>query len=173
MEWTHKDDRQHHCRRDKTRVVAKPGDHQDVMISFGRDQTTSSLQGSEITCEPDHWIPMFPYPASWHNPPVPRPSSLWMACECLAAIDAALPGSGVKAKASLCSDKWARQDISTETQLKTLEKSTLIHIIFPFSLPQCWTHAKGPRNFFFIFVLFIHRIRSNPNLPGPDTGQIS
>lgn len=96
-----------------------------------------------------------------------------MACECLAAIDAALPGSGVKAKASLCSDKWARQDISTETQLKPLEKPTLIHIIFPFILPQCWTHAKSPRIFLFIFFLFIHMIRSDPALPGPDTGHIS
>lgn len=107
---------------DKTEVVSKPGDHQDAMISFGRDHTTSSLQGSEITCESDHWIPMFPYPASWHTPPSPR-----MACECLAAIDVALLRSGVKAKASLSPDKWARQDISTETQPNPPLKHTNAH----------------------------------------------
>ena len=49
----------------------------------------------------------------------------------------------------------------------------LIHNIFPFSFPQCWTHAKSPRNFLFIFFLFIPKIRANPDLPGPDTGHIS
>lgn len=138
------------------------------MISFGTDRTTSSLQGSEITCEPDHWIPTFPYPASWHTTP-PSPG---MACECFAAIDVALPGSGVKAKASLSSDKRARQDISTETQLKLLEKHTLMRIIFHFSSPPCWTQAKKrPRNFLFIFFMFIHKIWSNPKLPKPGTGQ--
>lgn len=116
---------------------------------------------------------MFPYPASWHTPP-PPPLLPPIACECLAAIDAVLPGSGVKAKASLTPDKWARQDIFTETQLTPLEKHPLMCIIFPFSLPQCWTHAKSPRNFLFIFFLFIHKIGwSNPNLPRPDTGHIS
>lgn len=112
---------------------------------------------------------MFPYPASWHTPPLPPP----VACECLAALDAALPGSGVKAKASLSSDKWARQDIFAETQPKPLEKQPLMRIVFPFGLLQCWTHAKGPGNFLFIFSLFIHKILSNPILPGPDTGHIS
>lgn len=134
--------------RDKTEAASKPEDHQDVMINFGRDHTTSSLQGSEKTCESDHWIPMFPYPASWHTPPSPP-----VACECLAAIDAALPGSGVKAKASLSSDKWARQDIFTETQPKSLEKHPLMRISFPFSLPQCWTHAKSPKEFFLHILL--------------------
>lgn len=84
------------------------------MISFKKgDHPTSSMQGSEKTCESDHWIPVFPYPAPWHAPPSPP-----MACECLAAIDVALPGSGVKAKTSLSSDKWARQDIFTETLVK-------------------------------------------------------
>lgn len=99
------------------------------MISFGSDHTTSSLQGSEITCESDHWIPVFTYPASWHAPLPPC-----VACECLAAIDAAFSGSGVKAKASLSSDKWARQDISTETQPKPLEEQTLMPGVFPFGL---------------------------------------
>lgn len=79
---------------------------------------------------------MFPYPASWHAPPFPP-----MACECLAAIDAALLGSGVKAKASHSSDKWARQDIFMETLAKPPEKPCNAHH-FPFSLPQCWKHAK-------------------------------
>lgn len=37
----------------KAQAASKPGDHQDVMISLGSDRTTSSLQGSEITCESD------------------------------------------------------------------------------------------------------------------------
>lgn len=105
------------------------GYHQDIMISFRRDHTTSSWKGSEITCEFDHQIPGFPHPASWHTLLSPH-----MACECLAARAAASRGSRVKAKASLSADKWARQDISTETQPKPLEEQTLICIIFL----ACW-----------------------------------
>lgn len=53
-----------------------------------------------------------------------------VACECLAAINAASLGSGVKAKTALCSDKWARQDIFTETLPKPLAKLPLMRIIF-------------------------------------------
>lgn len=96
------------------------------MISFNRDDTTSSSQRSKITCEPDHRIPTVPHPASWHARFSPH-----TACECLAAMAAALEGSGVKAKASLSLDKRARQDISAETQPKPLDKSLMCIFFSP------------------------------------------
>lgn len=146
------------------KVWVEPHNHHDIMIHFRQDHTTSSLQGSEITCETDHWIPMFPYPASLGIPPL----SPHMACECLAAIAAASQGSGVKAKASLCSEKWARQDISTETQLNPLEEQTQIRIAFPSSLLNFECTPKSPGIFLFIFYLFTHKIWSNPSLPWAD-----
>lgn len=154
-------------RKIKAQAASKPGDHQDVMISLGSDRTTSSLQGSEITCESDRWIPMFTYPASWHTPLPPawrvNASEQWMPL---------FRGQGSKLRLLFSSDKWARQDISTETQPKPLEEQTNAQR-FPSRLAPFWTHAKNPRNFLFIFFLFTYKSWSNPSLLEPDMEHIS
>lgn len=144
------------------------------MISLKEKNIKKRKITPQVACRDQEKLvsPTAEFQCSLIQPPGMLPPFPPMACECLAAIHAALLGSGVKAKASLCSDKWARQDIFMETLAKPLEKLCNVHH-FPFSLPQCWKHTKSPRNFLFIFFLFIHTIRSNPHLPVPDTGHIS
>lgn len=100
----------------------------------------------------------------WHAPPSLPP----MACEHLAAIHAALQGSGVRAKTCVSSDKWARQDIFTETLQKPPRKTPSNSNHFPRSLSPRWKSTKSPKNFLFIFLLFIHKSWSNPALPAAD-----
>lgn len=138
------------------------------MISLGSDRTTSSLQGSEITCESDRWIPMFTYPASWHTPLPPC-----MACECLGAMDPAFSGSGVKAKASLFFRQVGQTGYIHGNAAEAPRGTDSNAQRFPSRLAPFWTHAKNPRNFLFIFFLFTHKSWSNPSLPEPDMERIS
>lgn len=155
-------------RKIKAQAASKPGDHQDVMISLGSDRTTSSLQGSEITCESDRWIPMFTYPASWHTPLPPC-----MACECLGAMDAAFSGSGVKAKASLFFRQVGQTGYIHGNAAEAPRGTDSNAQRFPSRLAPFWTHAKNPRNFLFIFFLFTYKSWSNPSLPELDMEHIS